>query len=396
MLFGLVILCVMHALATGSATRHGLVLLAAGTALGLSLCAGKLAAVGSLMAHVPRDSYPLPGFVNIPVTIWVALRGVFLWPTDAMSHAIANSKLRLELHEFDYRTGPVPLLLMAAWAWVGWRTKRVAPAAGRTRKLCYALAGLLAVPVLLNTLLPVWTPFLKSLPIIGSSSSLLRWFAAYILPACLGGALALDRLAPDLKPGRAWFVAAAGMVLTVLLVAVPDRSFYGPAGIGNYDPARIVAGFAAARATGRAPPVVGMTLMVNADGSTNMSLARQDALTQGLSQIACYEPLFGYRLEKLPHGVLHPGSVFDEISGAHGSHLNLINPACYVFPGANACQPGDGFATDKLDQAGAFISYKPWAFAKPAWAIAADWLGLASLAATVLAIMAALLARRRA
>ena len=389
MLLSLVILSVMHALATRTPTRPGLALLAAGTALGACLCAGKLAAVAALMAHVPRDGYPLPGFVNIPATIWVTVRSVFLWPTDGMSRALANSRLRLELHEFDDRAGPVPLLLMAAWAWMAWRGRAPTPAAARTRLLCYALAALLAVPVLLNTLLPVWTPFLKALPVIGSSSSLLRWFAAYILPACLGGALALDALArarrlPTWTYGT-WPVAAAGALATLLLVALPDRSFYGPAGIGAYDPAPIAAAFADLRVTGRAPEITALTQSNAPDGTAGISLAGQDALTRGLSQLACYEPVFGYRLETLPHGVVHPGGVLDVIPGPDGAHLNLINPACYVFPGANGCRPGDAFAAGARDAAHAFASYQPWPFAKPVWASLADWLGLASLGGTALA-----------
>ncbi len=377
MMLGLLTVCVLHGLAAGGVLRASLARLAAGTALALLLCAGKLAAVASLLAHVPRDSYPLPGFTNLAETAWVAARGVFLWPVPAMPAALALSALTLELHEFDYRVGPVPLVLLAAWAWAAWRggDARQAVMTLRRRLLCYALVGLLAVPVALNTLLPGWTPFLKALPIIGSSSSLLRWFAAFILPACLGGAIALDRLAARLPGGGrgAWGITGAGIAATALLVALPDRSFYGPHGIGVYDPAPIAAGFAAARASGTVPPVTGL---VQAAG---VSLAGQDGLTRGLSQITCYEPLFGYRQERLPKGVLHAGGVF-EVADARGLRLNLVDPACYVFPGANGCAPGAAFAASDLPAARAFAGYRPWVFAKPGWARLADWVGLATLA----------------
>ncbi len=394
----LLIAMAVHRAAVSGGTRSGLIVLAAGTVLGLCLCAGKLAAVGALLANMPRDFYPLPGFRNVAVAALAALRGVFFWPAAGMSDAIVNSRLRLELHEFDYRAGPVPLLLLAAWAWFAWRGRPPGAALTTRRRVLWGmLLALLAFPLALNTLLPGWTPFLKSLPIIGSSSSLLRWFAAYILPACLAGGLALDRLAArDRLPRHfgPWAAAGCGLVLTALNL-LPGRGFYGPAGIGTYDPAQIVAAYDTAAATGVAPPIAGMTLMVNDDGSVNMSLARQDALTQGMSQITCYEPLFGYHLEHLPDHVLHPGRWFEQTQTLGGARLNVINPACYVFPGANGCFPGDAFKPDQAAQAAAFVGYLPFSFAKPGWAVAADWLGIASLAGTLLAMGVAWFAARR-
>ncbi len=399
MMLCVLIVCVMHSLAAGG-LRHSVTLLAAGTVLGLLLCAGKLAAVASLLVHVPRDSYPLPGFINPAETAWVAARGLFLWPVASMPAALAHSALTLELHEFDYRVGPAPPVLMAAWAWTTWQgrgARQGGVALGR-RLLWYSLALLLAVPLALNTLLPGWTPFLKALPIIGSSSSLLRWFAAFILPACLGGALALDRLAGALSrwPGGSWAVTGAAILVTVLMLAIPDRSVYGPRGIGIYDPSRIVAGFAAAHHDGSGPPVTAMALSADAAGRPAVSLAGQDGLTGGLSQIMCYEPLFGYRLERLPRGILHPGSVFDATAQSAG-HLNLIDPACYVFPGANGCRPGAAFPPAGSIAARAFVRYRPWDFARPAWARLADWVGIATLSGVLLgSFCAALLLYRGA
>ena len=390
MMLSLLIVCFIYALAVGG-IRTSILLLAAGTALGLLLCAGKLAAVASLLEHVPRDSYPLPGFTNFAETAWVAMRGVFLWPSEGMSAALTNSALALEVHEFDYRVGPLPLVLMAAWAWTALHGQdaRLPAMPLRGRLLWYGLTLLLALPLALNTLLPVWTPFLKSLPVIGSSSSLLRWFAAFMLPACLGGAMALDRLAGRLPiwSGGTWAVTGAGVLATALMVALPDRSVYGPRGIGIYDPSDIEAGFSAARAGARVPPITGLVLSADAGFKPVVSLAGQDGLTRGVSQIMCYEPLFGYRLEKLPKGVLHPGGVFDTVASAQGNRLNLVNPACYVFPEANSCQPGSAFPAAYADVASAFVDYRPWSFAKPLWARLADWVGVATLVGVVLALL---------
>jgi hypothetical protein len=123
-----------------------------------------------------------------------------------------------------------------------------------------------------------------------------------------------------------------------------------------------------------------------------MSLARQDGMAAGQSQLFCYDPLFGYHLEHFPQGALHPGGVFEQ----SGAGLNLKNPACYVFPGANQCRPGDAFAATEIDQAARFVSYRPFLWRKPVWARVADWAGYVTWPLTCLALIAALWIGKRA
>jgi hypothetical protein len=125
------------------------------------------------------------------------------------------------------------------------------------------------------------------------------------------------------------------------------------------------------------------------------SLLRQDVMAAGKSQLFCYDPLFGYHLESFPQGTLHPGSVFDQTAAgaAGGTVLNIKNPACYVFPGANACKPGDAFPAAEIDQATRFVSYRAFTWRKPIWASIADWAGYVLWPTTIAALLAALTAR---
>ncbi len=60
----------------------------------------------------------------------------------------------------------------------------------------------------------------------------------------------------------------------------------------------------------------------------------------------------------------------------HEGKLNLKNPACYVFPEANGCRPGDVFRADQLEQATAFAAYRPFDFVQPAGQQRAGWASL--------------------
>jgi hypothetical protein len=81
-------------------------------------------------------------------------------------------------------------------------------------------------------------------------------------------------------------------------------------------------------------------------------------IARGGSQLACNNPIFGYRLEHFPLESLHLGSVFAERNGV----LNIKNPACYTYPLQNNCAPGDHFSATQIVQAQAFVNYLPFPF----------------------------------
>ncbi len=452
----LLMVIALHAVVARQNSLAPLGRLAACTLLGLLLSAGKLAAVLSLMAHIPRDAYKLPGYLNIGETLWVALRALFIGPANDMQTHLANASVLFERHEFEYSVGPAALVLLLAFAVVSWR-RRAWPALPQ-RLAMDALLLLLLVPLAVNTFNETWTGLLKTLPIIRNSSSLLRWFAAYILPVVILCGVALDRLSDlgredgntakearssflkkrtkkllFLKPfstdrgtrrriksflllffkkevlafarptrlawGRAataWLITGAAGIVTLATLLLTDRGAYGPADIGAYDPATIEAAWHEAATTGHVPPVSEIAALRDANGQIDKrSLLRQNVMAAGKSQLFCYDPLFGYHLESFPQGTLHPGSVFDRTAAGPGGTqvLNIKNPACYVFPGANACKPGDAFTAAEIDQATRFVSYRPFTWRKPIWARAADWAGYVLWPATIVALLAALTAK---
>jgi hypothetical protein len=105
---------------------------------------------------------------------------------------------------------------------------------------------------------------------------------------------------------------------------------------------------------------------------------RNDIMTLGSSQLACYMPIFGYRLENFPFKSLHLGSVWDVTNG----ELNIKNPACFVFPKENNCSAGDHFQESRRADAEKFVSYRSFNFEKSGKQKIADIVsGIALLAA---------------
>jgi len=366
----LVVVMLLHSKKFGAQWSAWWLLLAA-TLIGLALSAGKLAAALSLLSHFPRDVYPLPGIDGFASVVYVALRSLFTPVSDALGQWVAHSRLRQEQHELEYGVSLAPPLLMLAAAWHaargGWRPRFTWDTG--------AIVALLLVPLVLNWYVPAWNGFLKSLPYFGSSSTLLRWFAAYILPAILGGALAVDALAAG-HPIRARWLAGAGVALMLLTTAFSNHEKYGPTMLGFYDQDALATAWHKAHDTGVVPPIGAITVFQDQNDQVTMAPVAQNGLTEGYSTLFCYEPLFGYHLERLPFGKIRVGDVLSARDGI----LNIKNPACYVFPGTNQCHPGDQFTQAQLAQAQAFVNYQPYPFAKPWYAILADWLNLVALA----------------
>lgn len=359
--------------------------------ISLGLSAAKLTAALSFLANFPRDSYSLPGVEGI----WrlLGLIGkVLAFGGDVIDgrQVLSNSRWTMERHEFEYGVGLVPFLLLAIGLPPLFRRRRglrsYLPGRSPARLALTGIVLLLAVPVLLNYYTPGWNAFLKTVPIIRNLSNFLRWFAIYIPMLILAAVLLLDR--SELFRAHLAKIVWAGLALLLLQNLVVDRGFYHAQ---PYDPARIEAAYLAARSQGGPPPVTSLTVSTGADGKPALTGDRNDALTAGQSQLFCYEPMFGFRLEFLPFKNIHPGSVLDN----DGQVYNFKNPACYLYPAENDCEPGGHFRLDQLGELKSFTSYSPFLYRKSLVQKAADWLTVMTLALVVAAGLAYLVSELR-
>jgi hypothetical protein len=207
------------------------------------------------------------------------------------------------------------------------------------------------------------------LPIVRAMPIMLRFWTVYIFVLCLSTALLLDYLvspdlvSPDLGSrdlARALWSAAA-IALTIVQCGATDVSYYVDQ---SYDPAPIGTAHQKVRAGGAVPAITRIADPWLVDGRlVRTYTARNDTLVEGVSDVPCYEPMFGYKLQIFRMGRLASGPVLEAKDG----RLNLKNPACYVFPDANNCEPGDEFTIAQTEAAAAFVGYRPFAYAWPLW-----------------------------
>jgi hypothetical protein len=235
----------------------------------------------------------------------------------------------------------------------------------------------------LNYYSPAWNRLLKSIPLIKSFSNILRWFIIYIPFVILLTALAMEKCTP--RPL---------LVIVCLLIVIgqnllPVNNHYHNE---EYEPGNILRAYTEAKASGT-PPVISKLIASPEDRFLRPAyFAHNGVLTEGYSQIFCYEPMFGWGLEFFPFKTIHPGPALIADKGV----LNLKNPSCYLYPQENQCMPGDQFRADQLTAAAQFISFRPFAFQASRLQHLANWLNLAALGAvTLFAILAAGIFLRR-
>lgn len=355
------------------------------------LAAAKIVASLSYLHAFPRVDYLLPGMKTVGDVLFMVFRTVFM-PSPNMHlealPALANIQFSLGRHEFEFGMGLVALALLA------WGAMTVVPAyfsetgrAARARSgfssrkwmTGLALLALLVLPIALNTYSPEWNLLLKQIPIIKASSNLFRWFAMFIpLVAVLCG-LVFNRV-PRAYQGR---LALLTGLLVVGINLGTDKQLYA---VEGYRPEAVVAASDALASSGSVP-AVGMVIGQLLDPATGalrgVSQFPNDQLAGGNSALACYNPIFGYGLEHFPVKTLHEGAPTEATDG----HLNFKNPACYTYPEANQCEPGDHFREDEMSSLKALLAYHVFPFEFSSAQKWANGITLASLGLSLLLLL---------
>lgn len=369
---------------TAFSIRQFALKLAAASFCALCVSAAKLTAITAHLSEFPRRLYPLPGVSDFSELVLMFANALFWTPKEALTtDAIANSRWLLTRPEFEFGVTCVPALILTAAVVANFRTWGSGDFLRRVRRDQWAYVGLcaliLSLPIGFNYYTPAWNEFLKSLPVLSSSITLLRWISVYIPVTILLAAIAAERLESRFR--RPALFSGAGIVAVIALNAATDRELYHES---IYSPRPVVEAYQKVRAGEWRPSITRIAVSVDRQGRMTMPQERNDSLTEGASQLLCYEPLFGFRMEVFPSRALRPGPALQASSGV----LNVNHPACFAFPAENGCVPGEHFRIDQNETAEAFLRYEPIAFALPVYQTLANALSLLSLSGAAVFLVA--------
>jgi hypothetical protein len=380
LLLALIAVALIHSLMFGASKWFWLRLTGAGI-ISLGLSAAKLTAVLAFVGNFERTDYLLPGANSLWGAFKLAFQGLFLTPSDDMGQQLVNVQWRMSRHEFEYGVTVIPLLMLAVSGAFVVKRRPTLPQLNTSHWLKLAgLAIILLLPLAFNVYTPEWNALLKQTPLLRSSSNLMRWLCLYIPLVILLSAIAFDKAAIPLT-ARHWAAVLAIVAVPVANVMV-DQDYYKHQ---PYNPSRIIKAYHEYSALGHPPVISKIIAFTDRQKRLAMPVDRDDTLVLGASQLACYEPIFGYRLEHFPLKPLRPGRVNMII----GDVFNIKNPACYFFGAANNCHPGDHFSRKDGANAKAFVSYQPFSFKRPFKQHVADTITLVTLIGLLMLWLAA-------
>lgn len=326
------------------ATWEPLLNLFLGLAIACCLSLAKLVGAFAVLSNFPRTLYPLPGYDSITRIVYIIVNNIFFQVPNSDILKFFNSENILGRHEFENGLTLVPCILIAFLLLIKILKKRI-----HISPKAIFLTFLCMIPVIVNWYEPTWNQFLKSIPLIKSSSTLIRWFCFYIPIVIIASLYGFKELC-DLKLFNryqlviATFLSAAFIFLNYSY----DKFYYFEQ---PYHIAKIESAWQIAHQKKEVPPISFI------DGKINNG---NDSFIEGGSQINCYQPIFGYSLEKFPLLNLKPGDIYE----VTGGKFNFKNPACYVFPLENKCLPGDHYAESEKSTLENLSQYKQVYFQK--------------------------------
>jgi len=356
--------------------------------LAFALAAPKIEAGLALMTNLPKDYYSLPGFTVAGLLRFLA-EGLFFSPTpEALNDALLDRTFRMGWHALYFGMTPfVLLLLVAPLATARGRSRMLADIKGNRAVVALGLACFVLVAAL-NIRITGWNEFLQGVPLLGNVNTLVRWTLVLVplLALAAGRSASYWELPAAARSGLA---AALVVAMTAFQLVVPPEAMKKGQ---NYDPAETLQAWTLIHDRDATPPRVtqiGMRLKQDDAGNTQAQWSpRYDhAFLSGASNALCYEPLFGYRLERYSFGSLRPGGIGPP---RPDGTLNLKNPACYVYPEANGCAPGDHFREEQTQLVADLLDRKPVVLAASSRRKAADAAAMIGTAISAVLIGAAL------
>ncbi len=319
--------------------------------LGVLISASQLSASVSYISLFPRDFIPPPGVKNIFILLFICFKSLFLKP----SAVFANEYFTWSqfLHEYEYGVTIIPLLLfgigLAAYIT---KPSNISDYLRKHSLKILLMVFLLCVPLALNYYSPRWNAFLKQIPIIKNSSTLVRWFCVYIPFIILITCLAIKNI-PWISGYKRTFLSCLIVLVIFVSDQTVDKNYYSNQ---SYSPNDILNNYEKIKSKDFSPEITCIASEVEHNG---FIIGGNDIFVYGCSQLNPYESIFGYELEAFPRKTLTSGPIMQQNSEGY---LNIKNPASYVFPKENNLTPGEHFKVSEKENALRFAKYKSFPF----------------------------------
>ena len=325
--------------------------------------------------------YPSIYFENIFDFLKFSFTSLFLFPSvDFFNNQIINGVTRkLFVHELEYGLSIIPLLLffliILKFNYFKIYFKNI--------RYLIIFIFLLSIPILFNTDFFNFQNAIKNIPIIKSSWVQIRWLSFYILPVIFLSVFIFDKVI-----NCKYRIHFSIFFISIIFIQnfYYDKSYYDNQ---NYNPSNMVNLFYKINQD-KNVKIEAIGTIVNSENKIFNNGIRNDFFSDNISSLFCYQPIFGYSLQKFPKDKLILNKKIKlknsnlligdlNISKNSNENFNFLNPSCLIFPNANDCKAGDLFKVSDENNFKNFINYKKINFKKNKLQIISDIITLISL-----------------
>lgn len=336
----------------------------AGASIALACSASKLVAIWSLMRFFPRH---LPFFQFAPgsSSLLFLIKAFFGFPQSSELYPI--NQYPFYIHEYDIFLSPILLIGLTASFWLFFRRLRLGRITATTLFLLIYSIGLVFFFAHLARGFGWLDTFLQQLPIFSSMRVTTRFLYIPSIALSVAGVWGLAQISQQ----KERTIAMIASLVTVGAVLLAHRTSINPAELS------LTLDYKGLQQN-----------MVTVPDYLQKPVSRvEDLLAQHYSDLghffigstgsSCQESLIDS--PNFPH-TLRTGPVALTQSGA----FNIYNPACFSYPEANHCQPGDRIlVTDQANFEAFVLGQKP-TWRRSIWQHIGDSLSALSLCAATL------------
>ena len=334
--------------------------------IGLAISSSKINASFAFIGNFTRE-YPSLLFNNSFELILNTIKSLFFYPDVEKFNlkVINNVTSNLQVHELEFGLSVVPLIILLIFIL---NIKKINLSKFNFIKFLCLITIIFITTFIFSINLSnnYIGDYLRGLPVIKSTWVQYRLNAIVIVPLIIISCLLLNKL--NFKEKNLKYFILLLVIIIIYQNYNYDKNFYHKQ---TYDPKNISDFYKNENKMDKMS-IKEIIIFLDNNKKPVITNQRNDMFLYNLSPLFCYNPIFGYNLEKLPkdkfifNNIIKLNENLISYKGnpkfVKNNKANFFNPSCFVFPNENNCEPGDFFKKNENIKLEKFLNYKKFDF----------------------------------
>lgn len=331
--------------------------------IAMAISLSKVSSAFFFLENIQRNYEPVY-FQSFIGYIYSSFKSFFIFPDIEYFNKLVTNEITgtIGIHEIEYGISIVPLFALII---IFFDLKKY-----NFFKINFniiIIIIILCIPIILNINLFSINHIWNSIPLLRSSWLQIRWNVLFIIPIILFSLYIFSSNQLFLKKNYFTFTL---ILIIILQTIIYNKSYYNNQ---SYNPENIVE-FSKLIKQNKDLSIKGIGVITD-ENKKIIKNQRNDYFKLRLSSFYCYQPIFGYNIEKFPKNKLKfnksikiSNKQFLQVGDVNlikdDKNFNFLKPSCFLFPSENGCKPGETFNKSEEEELNNFLNYKKTKFKK--------------------------------